>query len=201
MKNSTLVTRQYRGTPIWDEVPHMGKRYLTGGMAYQIGDGVPDKGAIPDREDEVPDRRCGAKKGMEYQIGAGVLDRGWGYQIVPPAPSDSCFPSGPPLPPIWSLLPSGTILLASTSDPTPWLPKVPPPTLAGIGYSPIFISNVCFNLSSRGFNLTLCAPLHVKNNIIHLTWKNSQNSGEVTSFPSIGTLRVTKHILKQQASK
>ena len=100
------------------------------------------------------------------------------------------IPSSPAIWHSWPQLPvpSGSLLLPLLPQSGPYA-TTPPNTITEDPLHPkmkfeLFrvskFSDVCFNLTSCGFNLIAC-----DNNIFHLAWKNSQNSHEETPFPSI----------------
>ena len=135
---------------------------------------------------------------MGYQIGDGpcsclapplVLNLASGLPHLDPSLvwSQTC-----PSPPIWPLLPSSPI-------PTPHLappPKLPlsapppaapvwPPHLAAMGVPLQYSFPMFSSISLRMVRSHLACFPPCKNNICHLVWKNSQNCGETTPFPSI----------------
>ena len=93
-----------------------------------------------------------------------------------------------PWPPIWLLLP-----LSGSYYPAPPTTICPLFGSASLGSHLVLPDwdvcfDVCFSLTSHGFNLTSRAPPPHKNNIFHFTWKNSQNSHKAIPFPPIRRL-------------
>ena len=114
----------------------------------------------------------------------------WHPHLVPPPGWPHPCPNLAP-PPIWwptlcphlasaPILPIPLPHLAPSPDCPPSHHHLAPPGLIpGFGWdggNPMFISNVCFNLTSCGWSHPHVLPS---------TWKNSQNSCKASPFPSI----------------